>query len=191
MAETHRPMGLKLTPAEREAIAAAMKRHSGPEQRREKRVELDESFQLIVRFGTGQALGVTPRDVSASGLGFYHVAYVHPGTEVGLVMKAKGADAVSRKGTVVRCRHVKGRVHEVGVLFEERIEIGVVVGGAVEAAAPAPAPLDEQAMYAKIAEISEGVRKLATERADMDAILERIGAMATLLMERSAKKPQG
>lgn len=175
---------LTLSPAEQAAIRKAMQFRDGPERRRDSRISLcDRDFQLLVRIGDGgHLMNVTARDISASGIGFYHVAYVHPDTRVQLVMKGAGTDALSAAGTVVRCQHVNGRVHEVGVLFDDRIELGVVVKGA-GGSVGAGERLDIAEVYARIAQLGQQVRELADHKQELGTILQRVGALAELLIQ--------
>ncbi|MBL8991153.1 MAG: response regulator [Phycisphaerae bacterium] len=61
------------------------------------------------------------RNLSNQGVGVLHSAYVHLGTPcvVHLPLLAGGTAAAS--GRVIRCRHVRGQIHEVGVRFDEPI----------------------------------------------------------------------
>jgi CheY-like chemotaxis protein len=66
---------------------------------------------------------VRPRNLSRHGIGFLNGNFVHIGSrcQIHLLRLDKRAQAVS--GTVVRCQHVDGLVHEIGVRFDEPIEL--------------------------------------------------------------------
>lgn len=175
----------KLTPAERAVIRKAMQYRAGPERRRDSRTSLEErQFQLLVRIGdTGGLVSVTPRDISSSGLGFYHICYIHPDTRVHMVMKGSGPEALAVDGTVVRCKHVRGRVHEVGVFFDERIEVGVIVKGA--SSDDEVKPLEPAEVYNRIEKMSEQLKSLATQKEEFGTILQHVGELAHLLIQIS------
>ncbi|MBL9031760.1 MAG: response regulator [Phycisphaerae bacterium] len=73
--------------------------------------------------GSESSLYYACRNLSSGGLGVLHSAYVHPGTTctVYLPMPNRGEHPI--EGTVVRCRHVRGAVHEVGIRFKESIKV--------------------------------------------------------------------
>lgn len=79
------------------------------------------------------AYKVRPLNISATGIAFLHGAFVYPGTECSVI--ARGKDGVPRQctGHVVRCRMIQGRVHEIGMRFDEPIDISELVDGAAEA----------------------------------------------------------
>lgn len=65
---------------------------------------------------------VRPRDISRTGMGFLHGGYVHKGTKAAVSLVMLDREVISRVGAVVRCRHVQGLIHEVGVKFDEPFE---------------------------------------------------------------------
>ncbi len=189
MSESTKAVSLRLSAAERAAIRQAMQSHAGPEKRRDRRTQLDDSFQLLIRVADeGPMMAVTPRDISAGGIGFYHVAYIHPGTKVFVVMKGKKHDAVQTAGTVTRCEHVNGRVHAVGVIFEQRIAVSVVVEEEEEAASESR--LEPAQVYEQVTKLSDQLKALAAEKAEMDAILTRVGELALLLVQNGGTPPE-
>ena len=62
---------------------------------------------------------VRPRDISRTGLGFIHGAYIHPTSKAELTLVLPDRELLRKHGVVARCRHVRGKVHEVGVAFDE------------------------------------------------------------------------
>lgn len=62
-------------------------------------------------------------DVSSTGIGFLHGAYVHPDTAVVLTMLSHQDAGFRMRGRIVRCRHLTRHVHEVGVKFDAPIDI--------------------------------------------------------------------
>jgi CheY-like chemotaxis protein len=73
--------------------------------------------------GTVSSLMLACRNLSRSGMSLLHRSYVHPGTECTLKIARLDNGIDSVEGKVVRCKHVSGVVHEIGVRFKEPIEI--------------------------------------------------------------------
>lgn len=70
---------------------------------------------------------VAPIDLSDTGIGFLHGSFLYPGTRCAVSLKADDGTLLTAAGKVVRCRMVKGHVHDVGVRFELRQRIGSFV----------------------------------------------------------------
>lgn len=74
---------------------------------------------------TGQSSTVilAARNLSKTGVSLLHRAYVHPGTEcvVQLPRLDGGADMI--EGRVMRCTHLSGVVHEIGVRFHGPVSV--------------------------------------------------------------------
>ncbi|GAB4520925.1 MAG: hypothetical protein Tsb0013_24390 [Phycisphaerales bacterium] len=71
--------------------------------------------------GVRRNLSIVPRNLSSWGVGFFHGGYLHMNTPCIVTMRTMRGVARSHKGTIVRCIHKRGRLHEVGVRFEEEI----------------------------------------------------------------------
>jgi hypothetical protein len=143
---------------------------------------LPEGFALVVRTqaGTGPVLTFTasPRDLSASGMGFYHTAYIHPGTPVRLLMRTLRGEAVAVVGTVARCRHASGRIHEVGVAFENEIEVGQFVQGTTVSVNGAGISED---MYTRAASLVADLKAMVDQRATQEVLFDKVGQLAALV----------
>lgn len=66
------------------------------------------------------------RNLSAGGIGILHSSYVHAGTPCTVhipLPTGTNSDSLPVRGKVVRCRHVRGTVHEVGIRFDEHIDL--------------------------------------------------------------------
>ena len=62
------------------------------------------------------------RDISRDGLCFLHGAFLEPGTQCQVVLKTIGDQKWTvHEARVVRCRHLEGLMHEVGLQFEQEI----------------------------------------------------------------------
>jgi CheY-like chemotaxis protein len=66
---------------------------------------------------------VWPRNLSATGLGFFHGSFLYTGSPCTSMLR-RNDGAVSRlDGKIARCRHLAGKMHEVGVAFDHAIEV--------------------------------------------------------------------
>ncbi len=89
---------------------------------------------------------VVPRNLGGSGIAVLHGTFVYTNTTCAVrLKKIDGSDAVV-KASVMHCRSVRGRIHELGLRFDERIDVSDFVKGQA-AAAPAtkaePVPTPE------------------------------------------------
>ncbi len=123
---------LRLTPAQMREL------HAGLDQFRRAEVEreLRESDRFLYRTGdpvevridhpggSAAVYLVQPRDLSAGGMGFLHGGFLHAGGVCSVKLRDKEGKTVMVTGRIARCRMIKGRTHEVGIAFEERIELG-------------------------------------------------------------------
>lgn len=89
--------------------------------------------QTSVRFvldhpgGTKAEFQVACRNLSRGGSAVLHSAYVHVGTGCQLFMPRLDSKPVGVPGKIVRCQHVQGLVHELGVRFEEPLNLAEYV----------------------------------------------------------------
>lgn len=63
------------------------------------------------------------RNLSSMGVSLLHSAYIHPGTLCVVYLPLQDGTPQAIRGTVVRCRHYKGVIHEMGVKFTTAINI--------------------------------------------------------------------
>jgi hypothetical protein len=186
------PTDVRLSEAELAALRRAMSVHSGREQRRHVRHQLPDGFALVVRAqprtGPGQTFSASGRDISASGMGFYHNAYVHPDTPCTILMRTLKNDAVAIKGTAARCRHVSGRIHEVGVVFENEIEVGQFVQGSTVPVDGAEAFTGD--VHARIAQLVLELKAMVDQRTARATLLGKVGELAMLLSPEHTPAPK-
>ncbi len=74
--------------------------------------------------GQSTVLAYACRNLSCGGMSLLHSAYVHVGTTCTVMLPRPDGTVARVAGRIVRCRHVKGTVHEVGVAFNTPITIG-------------------------------------------------------------------
>ena len=73
--------------------------------------------------GSAVTLQYAARNISSEGLGILHNSYVHPNTRCIVHLKHRDGHEVPIEALAVRCRHVKGLVHEVGLRFKASINV--------------------------------------------------------------------
>ena len=83
------------------------------------------SLKLVLEHpgGSKAAFQVACRNLSRGGMGVLHNAYVHTGTACVLHLPQLDGHEVPLQSTIVRCTHMHGVVHELGVKFDEAIQI--------------------------------------------------------------------
>ena len=125
---TGRANTLGMTSVELEAIYEQLDSGTGDSSHRRQSSRL--SFRQpsvgveIIQPGGGQTqITVACRNLSRTGLGFLHSSYVHVGTRVVLTLTHRTALRVRVAAKVMRCRHVTRTVHDVGVMFDEPINV--------------------------------------------------------------------
>lgn len=97
------------------------------EARREPRFEYDPTQGMIIEVfhpgGTNSNYLVKPRNLSSHGIGFLHGSFLHSGTECHVWVRTTAGSLVCVTGAVARCQWITGRVHEIGVKFDEPITL--------------------------------------------------------------------
>ena len=63
------------------------------------------------------------RNISRHGLGFLHGCFVYPKSPVKLILRAASGGITCIAGTVARCEAIEGRVHEIGVIFDQPVDL--------------------------------------------------------------------
>lgn len=63
-----------------------------------------------------------PRNLSAGGIALLNDAYVSPGTRCTVTLRDAQGTTVGVSGRVADSRHVYGRLHEIGIAFDEPID---------------------------------------------------------------------
>ncbi len=67
---------------------------------------------------------IRPHDISAGGLGFLHGAFLHQGTRCLVTLETYDGEKAAVQGGVVQCRCLRGRIHYMGMQFDEPIDVG-------------------------------------------------------------------
>ena len=121
---------LRLTEAEKRAALELLERRAAAESGRAARAaprhKLVDQDRVVVELGQADcaiSAYVVPRDVSEGGVSFLHGVFVYSGTVCVTLLRTRDKETMLVPGKVVRCTHVTGRVHEVGVKFDTRIDV--------------------------------------------------------------------
>ncbi len=62
-----------------------------------------------------------PRNISTHGISVLHGGFMHTGRKCIISIRSVNGKAESVSGEIVRCRHVRGGVHEIGIRFENAV----------------------------------------------------------------------
>lgn len=75
--------------------------------------------------GTESTINVASRDISCQGMSLLHCSYLYPGSEVTVNLPRAGQETVEKVvyGKIARCIHLHGRLHEVGVCFDDIMDV--------------------------------------------------------------------
>lgn len=122
---------MRLSPAERQAIVELLNNRTNNEEGRKKR--RSDRYPYLVPEGLAIELRqqqaklgdflISPRNISTSGIAFLHGAFVYQGSRCVIDLKARDGRIQPVTGNVVRCRSVRGRIHEIAVQFDEPIRV--------------------------------------------------------------------
>ncbi|MEM7623270.1 MAG: response regulator [Planctomycetota bacterium] len=85
---------------------------------REERV----TVTLVHPGGTEVVLNLAARNLSKGGLGVLHSAFVYPDTTCTVALSSNEGANLAISGKVTRCVHLRGVVHELGIMFDEEID---------------------------------------------------------------------
>ncbi|MEM1027420.1 MAG: PilZ domain-containing protein [Planctomycetota bacterium] len=66
---------------------------------------------------------VRSRNLSVGGMGFIHLSFLYPGTVCHVALQTRHGESVALAGKVSWCRHVSGQSHEIGLRFDQLIQI--------------------------------------------------------------------
>lgn len=166
------------------AIGVAQQNHRaagrpGAERRRNPRIQVPRGFLALIGLPGTQATAVSARDLSRTGLGFFHSTDLPPGQACTITMRDLGGEMVPVQARVVRRRAVRDRVFEIGVEFLNEVEPGRFV--------PPEAPRrttvlsgDPAQARAHIAELAAAMKRMAESEAPLDDLFAKIEEMVRL-----------
>lgn len=119
---------LKLSPRELEQIAADLNRANNLSAARSKRklkrwnLQQQKVILTIVHPNDTKTHGVAmPRNISQKGAAVLYGCFVHPGSNCFLSLRCVDGSTQSVGAKVMHCRHIKGRLHDLGLAFESAV----------------------------------------------------------------------
>lgn len=76
----------------------------------------------VIDEGSGKSSAVViPRNLSTQGIGFLYGGYLYKNQRCVTTLRSREGEPRCVPGVVLRCSHIKGRIHEVGVRFDHPI----------------------------------------------------------------------
>lgn len=122
---------LRMTDQDHEALVAELDRSStnssGRDKRRSKRLPYKNvrglTLELTHPGGSTVRFVVKPRNISRTGLSVLHGGFIHTGTPCIVPLRSLTGKTTLVGAKVVMCRHIRGRVHELGMVFDQPIEL--------------------------------------------------------------------
>lgn len=73
--------------------------------------------------GSSAEFTVAARNLSAGGMSLLHSSFVFPGSSCTVELPHPRRGVVPIKATIARCSHIRGIVHEIGLVFGEQINV--------------------------------------------------------------------
>jgi hypothetical protein len=126
---------LRLTVEQQAAILNELDRRArisaDRESRREERIFYRDAKGVLLAIaesdGTESPYLIRPRNICRTGLGFLHGGPLPPGTTCILTLPTADGDKLVVRARVAHCGPVSGEVHQVGLQFDEPIDVPRVV----------------------------------------------------------------
>lgn len=176
--------GLRLSERERTILIEQMKKSGVADRRKSPRIIIEGNFSVLLTMeypgGSEAHFRIYPWDLSRGGLGFFHRAFVYPGTRCSFAGLNFEGQTFLIKGDVVRCAHVSGNVHAVGVKLEAEIDPEVYLGahGASDTAPSTAGGERVEDWWTTIGAQVAAISKLARDKAPPET-LRKVGARLT------------
>ncbi|HEX8875257.1 MAG TPA: PilZ domain-containing protein [Phycisphaerales bacterium] len=167
---------------EKKKVVEAIKLRSAhaPDRRKRSEARHDASrlpdITIEVRGPSGdvQTHTVPPVDLSPGGMAFLHCSFLYPGSAISATLRTRDGEQMSVTGKVMRCEHVSGRVHEVGVKLDHPIDPTALGAKAEETAAKPAGPVP----WEDIRRLAEKLAQLAGEAKDAASAGKLLSALA-------------
>jgi hypothetical protein len=144
---------------------------SGFARRREQWITMEpprESvLELVGEVGSSKSYLVYTRNISARGVAIYHGVFVAPGKRCLLTLPLLDGEVVQLPGVIRRCRLVGGRVHELGVQFDRRIDVDSFVAAKDDPTAKKP---ELSPRHAAVIECAKRIAEACSEGSEMKKI---------------------
>jgi len=146
-------------------------------------------FQLE---GSSTKFVVRSRDLSAHGIGFLHGSFLYQGQGCTIALRTIDGEEVLVTGKIVHCRCVRGRIHVVGMLFDNPVEIENFIYLDEDGLGPTK-PIAEGSSAGhypagEVADLARQLEELALSRAPRDD-LHRIAKSLLVLLRGKPNQP--
>ncbi|MBZ0171113.1 MAG: PilZ domain-containing protein, partial [Phycisphaerales bacterium] len=79
--------------------------------------------KIIHHVGNEMDVRMACRNLSKGGIGLLHRSYLHLGTRCDVTLEHPTLGEIVQAGAVIRCIHLTGMVHEIGIKFDQEINI--------------------------------------------------------------------
>lgn len=86
------------------------------------------NFVIEQNSGGKVIIPVATRNISRGGMCILHSSFVHLGSLCEIALNVTGGKTEVIPGKVVRCSHLQGRIHEIGIAFDEQISTKDLLG---------------------------------------------------------------
>jgi len=182
---------LRLSDKERKVLNQELDTRNVPEALKRKRTHNRIAYRIKavpirVQYPNGSNADflVRPRDISSQGLGFLHGTFLYPGTVCTIVLRTLNGQAIPIDGKVVRCDCIQGRVHEIGVQFNQLIDISEFVSQTQNNSPAAPSESQEQNMEYEptaIIKCCNDLMELAVNLAPLEKLQAKINQLTKTL----------
>lgn len=189
---------LRLSDAERKALLQqiAVKANSEPmsAKRQDTRYALPPEYSILGEFflqqGASQRVLVSLRDISRGGLAMLYGNYVHKGTKcMFVVCDSQRKPVVTASGEVIRCNHVKGTVHDVGVKFDKPLPVDMLLK--VTSSEPESAGQNSMQTYPALLALCDDLLKLIRIGAPIENIRSMLAEMEEAIRKATTEaKPE-
>jgi PilZ domain len=157
-------------------------------QRQHERVIPDPDFKLLLelRFPNSSRgfYRIRPKDLSEGGLGFFHKAFVHPTSTCLFTGRSIDNHRTTISGQVVRCQHLRGSVHEVGVKFDHAIDLSKFVSRFARRADGTDP--NAACLHSRVAALARELRELSVAHADHAVLMQKALQILTEVSAGSA-----
>jgi PilZ domain len=196
MAGTDKPFSsVRLSEVERKALlkVISMQADASPQavKRNDTRYALPTGYSVIGELeqsgGTPQKFVVSVRDISRGGLSMLYSAYVHLNSRcVFRFYDEKKKQVAAAYAKVVRCQHVKGQIHDVGLKFDLPFPVETFL---VEATNSSGVPHSKPVMYPALQAFVDELQGLVRSGAELTIINGLLDEIRGAIDEAIKAKP--
>lgn len=186
---------VRLSELERKALlkVISMQADASPQasKRSDTRYSLPNGYSVVGEMeqsgGTPQKFVVSVRDISRGGLSMLYSAYVHLNSRcVFRFYDEKKKQMAAAYAKVVRCQHVKGQIHDVGLKFDMPFPVETFL---VEATTAAGGPHSKPATYPALQAFVDELQGLVRSGADLTLISGLLEEIRHAIAEAVKNRP--